>query len=233
MPSAPDIDTDTRYPLSIPYQGFLMLLQQCCLTGPKCQLLPISIPIPDTRCRYLAKCSFFHSSICLFGSFSSSSSSLLPRNGSSCCFILCHFWTSEETFRALDESREVPTLEDCGEKKESIQTWTKSWRWLNNSYGRDFEAPACLLLTAPSITWSKFSHHFHVFHLLFPMWEMLFTRPSTRGLSSYFDSFLAHLTTLLVILGAFRISLWLNCKYKMNVHSRTSKTRQGSLQRQW
>ena len=74
-------------------------------------------PIPDTSCRYLARCSFFHSSICLCGSFSSSSSSLLPRNGSSCCFILCHFWTSEETFRALDESREVPTLEDCGKKK--------------------------------------------------------------------------------------------------------------------
>ena len=115
---------DTRYPLSIPYQVFLMLLQQCCLTGPKCHLLPISIAIPDTRCRYLARCSFFQSSICLSGSFSSSSSSLLPRNGSSCCFILCHFWTSEETFRALDESREVPTLEDCGEKKN--QTWTKS-----------------------------------------------------------------------------------------------------------
>lgn len=126
MPSAPDIDTDTRYPipdtrypLSIPYQVFLMLLQQCCITGPKCHLLPISIPIRDTRCRYLARCSFFHSSICLSGLFSSSSSSLLPRNGSSCCFILCHFWTSEETFRALDESREVPTLEDCGGKKES------------------------------------------------------------------------------------------------------------------
>ena len=135
----------------------VMLLQQCCITGPKCHLVPISIPIPDTRypipavdtlsgfpyvitamlshwtchllpisiaipdtrCRYLARCSFFQSSICLSGSFSSSSSSLLPRNGSSCCFILCHFWTSEETFRALDESREVPTLEDCGGKKES------------------------------------------------------------------------------------------------------------------
>lgn len=108
---------DTRYPLSIPYQVFFMLLQQCCITGPKCHLLPVSIPIRDTRCRYLARCSFFHSSICLSGLFSSSSSSLLPRNGSSCCFILCHFWTSEETFRALDESREVPTLEDCGGKK--------------------------------------------------------------------------------------------------------------------
>ena len=110
---------DTRYPLSIPYQVFLMLLQQCCITGPKCHLLLISIPIPYTRCRYLARCSFFHSSICLSGLFSSSSSSLLPRNGSSCCFILCHFWTSEETFRALDESREVPTLEDCGQQQES------------------------------------------------------------------------------------------------------------------
>ena len=55
MPSAPDIDTDTRYPLSIPYQVFLMLLQQCCITGPKCHLLPISIPIPDIRCRYLIR----------------------------------------------------------------------------------------------------------------------------------------------------------------------------------
>ena len=32
-----------------------MLLQQCCITGPKCHLLPISIPIPDTRCRYLIR----------------------------------------------------------------------------------------------------------------------------------------------------------------------------------
>ena len=142
---------DTRYLLSIPYQVFLMLLQQCCLTGPKCHLLPISIPIPDTRCRYLARCSFFHSSICLCGSFSSSSSSLLPRNGSSCCFILCHFWTSEETFRALDESREVPTLEDCGKKKR-INIGQRVDDNYTTVMGEIFEAPACLLLTAQSIT---------------------------------------------------------------------------------
>ena len=132
-------------------------------------------PIPDTRCRYLARCSFFHSSICLSGSFSSSSSSLLPRNGSSCCFILCHFWTSEETFRALDESKEVPTLEDCGKKKESNMDktltiikqhlWERFWR--TGVFAANGTKHRVIIISPPFLR----------FHLHFPTREMLFIRP--------------------------------------------------------
>lgn len=68
---------------------------------------------------YLASCSLFHSSICWRGSITSSSSSLLSNTGSSCCFMLCHFCTRDETFRALDERSDEPTLDVWNE----VTTW--------------------------------------------------------------------------------------------------------------
>ena len=197
MPSAPDIDTDTRYPLpdtryplSIPCQMFLFPFFNLLMwivfllfffTAPKewFFLLLYTLPLLDQR-----------------GNFSR----LGWKQGSP---HLRRLWKKKQKESSMDKQLTIIKQ----------QLWERFW---STGFFAGNGTKHHVIKIFPPFSRFSFAH--------FPMWEM-FTRPSTRGLSSYFESFLAHLTTLLVILGAFRISLWLNCKHKMNVHSRTSKTR--------